>query len=180
MNTRQRQFLSLYLDHRHKDQASFYRSRHQEYEKARSQAIILSGVLMFLASIVSLVAAYESVGEKWIWAVMGVFLPALSAAISSYGALYSFEQQAKLYQDALHALHRIEASALDLQHGADGADSDAKLEAYVVQVEEILRSEQGQWGQLISQLKPVEVPAKRESSAPAGTTTAERKPEGGA
>ncbi len=166
MNKRQEQFLSLYLENRHKDQAAYYRSRHREFDRARSQAIILSGVLMFLASIVSLLAANDMFGEKWIWAILGVFFPALSAALTSYSSLYSFEQQAKLYQDASFALHRIEASAVDLNRAADDADKEAKLEAYVTQVEEILRSEQGQWGQLISQLKPLDVPRKTETAVP--------------
>jgi len=64
----------------------------------------------------------------------------------------------KLYKDASRGLHRAEADAYGLRKSADEADYLKKIEAYVNQVEGIFRKEQGQWGQLISEIKPAEPP----------------------
>jgi hypothetical protein len=169
MNNRDKQFLTLYQENRHKDQAGFYRARHTEFEKAHRQAIIMTGLLMFLASVASFLTTNPLFGETWMWAVLATVFPALSTALTAYNSIFAFEQQSKLYQDALSALHKAAANAYELQQATDEADYQSKLAAYVAQVEEILRREQGQWGQLISQLKPVEAPPKAEAAPPAET-----------
>lgn len=156
MNNRQEQFLSLYQTHRHKDQIGFYKARCAESEKARRQAIITAGVLMFLTAMVSILTVTDLFWPKWVWAVLGVLFPALSTALTAYNSLFSFEQQSKLYQDAARSLHRAEAAAYGLQGGK--TDYQNRIEAYVNQVEEILRKERAQWGQLTSEIKPVEPP----------------------
>jgi len=148
MNNRHEQFLNLYQIHRHKNQAGYYRSRSAEFERARRQAIISAGVLMFLTAMVSTLATTDLFWPKWVWALLGVFFPALSTALTTYNSLFAFEQQSKLYQDASLALHRAEADAYGLRQAAGGADYPNKIEAYVNQVEEIFRKEQSQWGQL--------------------------------
>ena len=155
-NNRREQFLNLYQIHRHKDQANFYRARCAEFERARRQAIITAGVLMFLTAIVSMLTASNLYGPKWLWAVLGVLFPSLSTALTAYNSLFAFEQQSKLYQDAANALHRAEADAYGLLQAADETEYPKRLEAYVNQVEEIFRKEQGQWGQLTSEIKSVE------------------------
>jgi hypothetical protein len=159
VNDQQKQFLALYRAFRHKDQARFYRMRSEEFEKAHNQAVYVAAALMALTAIVSYLTTANLVEPKWA-AVLGVFLPALSAALTAYNSLYSFESQSKLYRDALNALGEAEAIGYDAEQ-ATGADSEAKLTAYVNQVEEIFRKEQGQWGQLISELKPVEPPGPK-------------------
>jgi hypothetical protein len=96
---------------------------------------------------------------KWA-AVLAVSLPAISAALTAYNGLYSFESQSKLYRDALNALGEAEAIGYDAEQATD-TEAEAEITAYVNQVEEIFRKEQGQWGQLISEIKPVE-PQKSE------------------
>jgi hypothetical protein len=54
-------------------------------------------------------------------------------------------------------LGEAEAIGYDVEH-ATSAEAEAELAAYVNHVEEIFRKEQGQWGQLISEIKPVESP----------------------
>jgi hypothetical protein len=156
VNDQQKQFLSLYLEFRHKDQAKFYRMRSEEFEKAQSQAVYVAAALMALTAIISYLTAADLVESKWA-AVLAVSLPAMSAALTAYNALYSFESQSKLYRDALNALGEAEVIGYDVGQAAD-AEAEAKLAAYVSQVEEIFRKEQGQWGQLISEIKPVEPP----------------------
>lgn len=162
MENHDKQFLMLYQENRHKDQATFYKLRHDEYEKARRQAIIVAGVLMFMAAIVSFLTTNPLIGTIQLWAVMGTIFPALSTALTAYNSIFAFEQQSKLYQDALFALHKAEANVYELLQVTDEADFKSRLAAYVTQVEEILQKELGQWGQLISQLKPIEVPGQPE------------------
>jgi len=158
MDNRHEQFLNLYQTNRHKGQAGFYQARSKEFERARRQAIITAGVLMLLTTMVSIFTATGLFLPKWVWATLSVFLPALSTALTAYNSLFGFEQQLKLYKDASRGLHRAEADAYGLRKSADEVDYLKKIEAYVNQVEEIFRKEQGQWGQLISEIKPAEPP----------------------
>jgi hypothetical protein len=162
MDTRNGQFLSLYYVYRHKDQDSFYRARHAEFDRARRQAVIIIGVLMFLTATVSILAAAELILPKWVWAVLGVSLPALSTAFTAYNSLFAFEQQSKLYQDASRALQRAEADAHGLQQAATRADRPDNHEAYVNEVEEVLRKEHCQWGQLTSEIELSKPPKRAE------------------
>jgi hypothetical protein len=159
MNNRHEQFLSLYQNCRHKEQDGFYKSRHAEFESARRQAIITAGVLMFLTAMVSILTTTDLFWPKWVWAVLAVFFPALSTALTAYNTLFAFEQQSKLYQDASRALRSAETDTSGLQQAANEADYLKGLEAYVNKVEEILRKEQGQWGQLSSEIKVAGPPA---------------------
>jgi hypothetical protein len=154
MSDQQKQFLALYRACRHKDQAGFYRMRSEEFETAHNQAIYVAAALMALTAITSYLTAANLVEPKWA-AVLGVFLPALSAALTAYNSLYSFESQSKLYRDALSALGEAEAIGYDAEQATE---AEVKITAYVNQVEDIFRKEQGQWGQLISEIKPVESP----------------------
>jgi hypothetical protein len=156
------QFLTLYKTFRHDDQVNWYKGRHEEFGKARKQGVILTGILMFLTAMASVLTTTNLFWPKPVWAVLSVVLPALSTALTAYLSLFAFEQQSKLYQDAFHALHKAEASVYDLKQATNEADYKARLEAYVNQVEEIFRKEQGQWGQLISEMKPVEPPKPKE------------------
>jgi hypothetical protein len=164
MSNRHEQFLSLYKASRHDDQAAFYKARFDEFEKARKQAVILSGVLMSLSVMASLLTTLNVFGPKSMWAVLSVVLPALSTAFAAYNSLYAFEQQSKLYRDAYLALHKAAAGVYGLQSAANNeADYQAGLKTYVTQVEEIFRKEQGQWGQLISEIKFVEPSSSKKS-----------------
>jgi hypothetical protein len=162
MSDQQKQFLAVYHAYRHKDQVAFYRMRSEEFERAHNQAIYVAAALMAVTATISfLTPAYF--GEcKWA-PVLGVFLPALSAALTAYNSLYSFEPQSKLYRDALNALGEAEAIGYDAKQAVEtqAPDAEAKVETYVNQVEAVFRKEQGQWGQLISEIKAVAPPPDR-------------------
>jgi conflict system pore-forming effector with SLATT domain len=158
MDNRHEQFLNFYQTYRHKDQDSFYQARCNEFGRARRQAIITAGVLMLLTTMTPILASTDILLPRLIWAVLSVFFPALSTALTTYNSLFGFERQLKLYKDASRGLHRAEADAYGLRKSAGEADHQKKIEAYVDQVEEILRKERGQWGQLISEIKTVEPP----------------------
>lgn len=161
MDNRREQFLNLYQTHRHKDQIGFYQGRGEEFGRARRQAIVAAGVLMLLTAMVSIFTATDILLPKWAWAALSVFFPALSTALTAYNSLFAFDQQLKLYKDASRALHSAEAEAYGLRKSLIEADGQKKIEAYVNQVEEILRKERSQWGQLISEIDPVEPPKSK-------------------
>lgn len=155
MNEQQQQFLNLYHTFRHEEQVGYYKARSGEFENAQKQGVYMAAGLMFLTAIVSLLISANLIGAKSVLAALGVILPALSAALTSYNSLYSFEQQSKLYKDAMNALHKAEASRLDAEQATE-AETVAKMEDYVNQVEGVFQKEQGQWGQLISEIKSLD------------------------
>ncbi|HZS03981.1 MAG TPA: SLATT domain-containing protein [Blastocatellia bacterium] len=160
MTERDKQFLTLYQTHRYEDQKRWYDQREQEFESAHRQGVILTVSLLALTAIVS-VMPDGWLWSKQVWTVLGVVLPALSTALSAYTALYAFKQQARLYQDASRALHRTEAADPNLSPASGDAAYHRQLVTYVAQVEDIFRKEQGQWGQLINEIKRLEPPAEK-------------------
>jgi len=152
------QFLALYRKHRFEDQRAFYDSRRREFETARDQVLWLTAVFMVLTAAVAALASANVGGLKSLWAVLAVAFPALSTALAAYNALYAFERQAKIYGDAANALLRARADSPDLKPAMDDAAFQEALRAHVEQIEQILRTEQAQWGQLIGEIKPVASP----------------------
>src|SRR5690242_4721550 len=125
MSDQQKQFLGIYSAFRHKDQLGFYRRRSEEFEKAHDQAIYIAAALMALTAVISFLTAANWGKSKWT-SVLGVLLPALSAALTAYNSLYSFESQSKLYQDALNALSEAEATGYEAEQAIDAETPDAK------------------------------------------------------
>jgi hypothetical protein len=158
MNARDEQFLALYQRQRFEDQQGWYEQRRAEFEAAHSQVVTLTAGLMVLAAAAAALAS-ANVGElKSLWSVLAVVFPSLSTALAAYNGLYAFEQQAKLYRDAANTLLRARADAPALQQGLPETGYRDALKAYVGQTEEIFRREQGQWGQLVSEIKPIKPP----------------------
>jgi hypothetical protein len=158
MNARDEQFLALYQRHRFEDQQQWYEQRRAEFEAAHSQVVTVTAGLMVLAAAAAALAS-TNVGElKSLWSVLAVIFPSLSTALVAYNGLYTFEQQAKLYRDAANTLLRARADAPTLQQELPETRYSDALRAYVEQTEEIFRREQGQWGQLVSEIKPVKPP----------------------
>jgi SMODS and SLOG-associating 2TM effector domain 1 len=132
--------VAFYNEYRLDNQLDFYQRRSEEFGAAANQLAAVSAVMLGLTAIVSALATHES-GLKTTFAVLAIALPALSTALAGYGALYAFEQQQKLYGDAVRSLH--EARAV-------GAHEPG---AYVEKIEAIFDKEQAQWGQIISETK---------------------------
>jgi hypothetical protein len=68
--------------------------------------------------------------------------------VAGYDALYAFQHQAQLFQDAARSLDLARTAAPQGTTVDDQAVSE-----YVTGVEAILTTEQGHWGQLISDLR---------------------------
>src|SRR5205823_873869 len=158
MRERDQQFLTLYREHRFQEQRAFYDGRRREFETARDQVLWLIAVFMVLAAAAAALASVNVGWLKSLSSVLAVAFPALSTALSAYNALYAFERQAKIYGDAANALLRARADSPDLKPAMDDAAFQEALRAHVEQIEQILRTEQAQWGQLIGEIKPVAPP----------------------
>jgi len=158
MNERNKEFLAFYQQYRYQDQQKFYESRLEEFEAARDQAITLTVSFMALAAVSAVLASADVAGLKALWAVLAVVFPVLSTTIAAYSSLYAYERQAKLYQDAISALDRVGADSPNLRQGLGEADYHQMLIEYINEVEDILRTEQGQWGMLSKEIKPAEPP----------------------
>ena len=161
MIARDQQFLALYGKHRFQDQRAFYDSRRREFAAARDEVLWLTSVFMVLTAAVAALASANVGGLKPVWSILAVAFPALSTALAAYNAFYAFERQAKIYGDAANALLRARADSPDLKPAMDDAAFQEALGAHVEQVEQILRNEQAQWGQLIGEIKPVEAPSSK-------------------
>jgi hypothetical protein len=174
MSQRNRQLMSLYQKYRFEDQKNFYDARSKEFKSAHRQVVLLTGVIMILTTVVaSVTVAIDLPYWKPVLMILAVVFPALSTALSAYNELFAFERQAKLYQDAERALQRASADSPDLIKQGLSSDSEYALAVglYVNEIEGIFRKEQGQWGQLASQAKTVELPAGK-ARTPGGKTSA--------
>lgn len=158
MNQQNRKtFLKLYQHYRYEHQLSFYVNRHREFTRAQTQALVFSTGLMLL---VALAGALESIDIIWFrmtCLLVAAICPVLATALTGYTALYAFEQQAKIYRDTMHNLHKMRAKTPELQAGLNNADLAQQIGTYVSEVEKILQIEQGQWGQLAKNMKPPEI-----------------------
>lgn len=158
MNQRNdKQFFELYQAERFEDQQEYYKRTQEEFAKAKTEAMIGSIIIMFLAGIAGIVAS--SVGIHWLrllFLVLAAIFPIVSTALAAYSALYSFEHQAKLYQDTINNLDRAGALAPAPEDNLTESEFARKLNVYVWEVEKIFEKEQGQWGQLAEHMRPSE------------------------
>jgi hypothetical protein len=174
MSDRNKQFMSLYQTYRYEHQRNFYDERSKEFKSAHRQIILLTGLIMFFTAVTAtLTAAIDAPDLKPVLAVLAVVFPALSTALAAYSQLFAFEQQSKLYQDAERALHRALADAPDIKQGISADEYDSAVGVYVNEIEEIFRKEQGQWGQLASEIKTIQ--QVTEKSQPPGKETSGKK-----
>jgi ABC-type transport system involved in cytochrome bd biosynthesis fused ATPase/permease subunit len=148
MSERNADFLEVYRDYRVKDQLLYYDGRREEFEQARNQLVVMIATLTALTGLAGGLAAGNTFGQRALWAVLAVVFPALAATLAGYDALYAFQHQAQLFQDAGRSLD-LARTAAPMATTAD----DQAVSKYVTKVETILTTEQGHWGQLISDLR---------------------------
>ncbi|MCK2218295.1 SLATT domain-containing protein [Actinomadura sp. ATCC 31491] len=141
---RDAQFRALYRELRIQEQSRFYERRSEEYEGAHRQAVMVRNVLLLLSALVGAAGQFTSGTGRAACGVAAAVLAALAGAVTAFEALIGFAQLHKLYADAAHSLR---AAAIDW----DAAASDADVSEQIERVEQILRTENGQWGQLMLQ-----------------------------
>ena len=153
-NERDQQLLNFYQQHRIKDQLKFYTKRRDLFDRATGQGLAISATLLGFAAAASALAG-TTVGWVKVWSALAAILPAMSTALAAYIALYVFEQQSKIYGDARRAVLAASRPLPDLTppQGQGGPTPEENIAELVKRVEGALRQEQGQWGQLTSQIQ---------------------------
>lgn len=146
MSERNSEFLRFYTEHRIQDQLRFYRSRLDQFDQATGQGLFISATILGFASGAGALAG-TATGWAAGWAAVAAILSATSTALAAYVALYTFEQQSKIYGDAVRAVRAAARARLDQVTG------DQDIIELAQQVEQALRQEQAQWGQLTSQIQ---------------------------
>jgi hypothetical protein len=139
---RSRAFHRLYLRLRIDDQLRYYQDRRTEYASAHRQAVVLRTALLFGAAAAGVVTQSTAGTARAAWAVAGALLAALAAAVTAFETLIGFPQLEKIYGDAARNLEEAKLDWQDLE-------PDAVQPAQFDRVEDIFRSERGQWGQLV-------------------------------
>jgi SMODS and SLOG-associating 2TM effector domain 1 len=152
MSERDREFLLFYEKYRLKDQVSYYNSRLEDFDGATGQGLFLSATILGLASAAGALAG-TTVGWANGWAAVAAILSAASTTLAAYLALYAFEQQSKIYGDAVRAVHVASRPTPDPDLGQPDAQLEQDIAEMVQRVEKALRQEQSQWGQFTSQLQ---------------------------
>jgi hypothetical protein len=148
VSERNAEFLRFYQEGRIEGQVRFYRSRLDQFDRATGQSLFISAAILGFASGAGALAG-TATGWASGWAAVAAILSAMSTALAAYVALYAFEQQSKIYGDAVRAVRA--AGRARLAPGATPGDQD--ISALVQRVEEALRREKFQWGQLTSQVQ---------------------------
>ena len=161
MSDRAEELRAFYRAHRVEDQLRFYKARTTLFDRAAGQAMVLVAVLLGGATGAGALAGTE-VGPAWLWPVLATVLPAAAATVTAYSALHAFEQQSKIYGDAVRALRVAGRPEASTPGAARSAEEDAAV--WVERSEAVFRREQGQWGQLASQVAPAE--GHQEGKAP--------------
>ena len=147
MTGRAAEFRDLYTKLRITDQRDWYQDRRDEYKQASQQAIVVRTVLLALAALAGLAAQLVTGTDRALIGVAAALLAALAAAVTAYEALIGFTQVGKLYNDAALSLR-----AAEIDWTAVGPHDDVAAE--LGQVEQVLRTENGQWGQLVIEGTP--------------------------
>ena len=152
MSERNRDLLKFYAACRIEDQVDFYEKRSGQFDRATSQGLAVSAMLLGFSTAAGALAGMAG-GWATGWSAIATILPAISTTLAAYLALYAFEQQSKIYGDALKALRTASRARPDPDSAPDGQTPEKNIAAYVERIEGIFSQEQGQWGQLTSHIQ---------------------------
>ncbi|MFD2093559.1 SLATT domain-containing protein [Blastococcus deserti] len=150
MSERTEELRAFYGEHRIADQLRFYSSRRTLFDRATGQVMALAAVILGSATAAGALGGTD-VGPTWLWPVLATVLPAAAAAVTAYSTLYAFEQQSKIYADAIRAVRAAARPDPATSAAARSAEKDAA--EWVQRSEAVFRQEQAQWGQLTSQIR---------------------------
>ena len=159
MTERDEEFHRLFLTFRIEAQRDYYTARSVEYRRAHEQAVVVRNVLLLAAAVAGGLGPFVSDTARAALGVAGAVLGALAAAVTAYETLIGFPRLEKLYADAAR---NLKEAAIDWRE----ADPEGDLTAEVERVEDVFRSERGQWGQLIVKSAAQPPPAKDPSAVP--------------
>ena len=146
------ELLRFYEEHRIADQLGFFNDRREQFDRATGQGLAISATLLGFSSAAGALAG-TALGWHEGWSALAAILPAMATALAAYLALYSFEQQSKIYGDAVRAVQAAARPTPDPTAIQDGSAFEESVAELVKRVEAALRQEQAQWGQLTSQIQ---------------------------
>jgi hypothetical protein len=132
LSERNAEFVQFYRKHRIDDQLRFYRSRLDQFDRATGQSLFISAAILGFASGAGALAG-TATGWASGWAAVAAILSAVSTALAAYVG-------------AVHAASRLRLDP-------DGLPGDQDISGLAERVEQALRREQSQWGQLTSQIQ---------------------------
>lgn len=141
---RVRQTAEFYRRYRIDEQRDFYERRAAEYDDASRQLSGATTFLLMIAAAAGALGVAEFGLSRARWGIVAAACSALVTVLAGWGTLIGFQQNAKLYRGGSAALRRLRGPLAD--HPADRA----MLLTAVVQAEEVLQSETGQWGQQLT------------------------------
>jgi SMODS and SLOG-associating 2TM effector domain 1 len=144
--------LRFYERNRIDDQLKFYTSRRDQFDRAIGQGLALSAMLLGFASAAGALAGTALAWAQG-WSAVAAILSAASTALAAYLALYAFEQQSQIYADAARAVRAASRLIPDRDATAGRPPPEESVRELVSRVEDALRQEQAQWGQLTSQIQ---------------------------
>jgi len=159
-----RQAVKLYQEYRIDDQRDYYEGRAGEYDNASSQLSTVTTLLLLIAAIAGALGAGGVGISRASWGIVAAACSALVAAIAGWGTLIGFQQNAKLFHGAGRSLRELGGQLAD--HPGD----HAVLLNTVVQVEAVLQSETGQWGQQLTG-SAAQLASELQQPAPPDTAT---------
>jgi hypothetical protein len=151
VSRREHELLELYGRFRVEDQLGFYRRRRESFDRATDQAVVLSAVLLGLTAAAGALAGSATTHTR-VWAALAAIMPILATTLAAYVALYAFQNQSKIYTDAVRALAATERDTPDLSRLPDEPARAAAVRDYIEQTESVFRREQDQWGQLTTSI----------------------------
>jgi SMODS and SLOG-associating 2TM effector domain 1 len=156
---RDEEFHRLFLTLRIEEQRVYYTARSVEYRQAHEQAVVVRNILLLAAAVAGGLGPFVSDTARASLGVAGAVLGALAAAVTAYETLIGFPQLEKLYADAAR---NLKEAAIDWRE----AEPEGDLTAEVERVEDVFRSERGQWGQLIVKSAAQPPPARNAPAEP--------------
>jgi hypothetical protein len=143
---RAQQAADAYREHRLSDQRDWYVGRVDEFQTALRQLGWTSTILLAASAALGFLGGTKFDGAEWV-AAAGTIASAIATAVTAYTALQAYERLQKSYTDSSAALDALAAPLPE------------DLASYVAAAEDVMRVEQGQWGQLISEIPDAEPPA---------------------
>lgn len=152
MSDRNSELLQFYKQHRIDDQLTYYTSRVEQFDRATGQGLAVSAMLLGFASAAGALAGTALAWAQG-WSATAAILSAASTTLAAYISLYAFEQQSKIYGDAVRAVRGASRPALAPGGSQDGPPSEDDVTELVRRAETVFRQEQAQWGQLTSQIQ---------------------------
>lgn len=137
----------IYFDQRIEYQLEFYRQRSREYESNIDIAFRIGAILMVSSSLLASLGIFVDIIYAPLIALFTAIIPALASFVSAFSQLYTWQSQLSIYRDTQLRLEGTKLMIPDIA-SLQPAQAKATFPRLVSSVEDILKDEVTQWGQL--------------------------------